>query len=83
VLSTIFGDWWRLYDEKLQVLYSSPNIIRVKTLREMKWVDHVARMGEWRGAFRILVGRSWTKRLFGRSRLIWEDNIKMDFPQII
>jgi hypothetical protein len=51
------GDWRRLYNEELNDLYSSPNSIRVIKSRRMRWMGHVARMGEKRVAYRILVGR--------------------------
>jgi len=38
-------------------LYSSPNILRVIKSRRMRWAGHVACMGEWRGAYRMLVGK--------------------------
>jgi hypothetical protein len=88
VLRRIFGpkrdeataEWRRLHNEELNDLYSSPNIIRVIKSRRMRWVGHVAGMGEKRGAYRILVGRPEGRRPIGRARRRWEDNIKMD-PQ--
>jgi hypothetical protein len=50
--------------------------------REMKWVGHVARMGEGRSVYRVLVGRPEVKRPLGRHRRRWEDNIKMDLREI-
>jgi hypothetical protein len=52
----VTGEWRRLHNEELHDLYSSPNIIRVLKSRRMRWAGHVARMGEKRGAYRILVG---------------------------
>jgi hypothetical protein len=51
------GEWRRLHNEELNDLYSSPNIIRIIKSRRMRWAGDVARMGEKRGAYRILVGR--------------------------
>jgi hypothetical protein len=48
----------------------------------MRWAGHVARMGEGRGAYRVLVGRPEGKRPLGRPRRRWEDNIKMDLGEI-
>jgi hypothetical protein len=62
------GEWRRLYNEELKDLYSSPNIIRVIKSRRMRWVGHVAHMGEERGAYRILVGRPEGRRPLGRPR---------------
>jgi hypothetical protein len=67
---------------ELHNLYSSPNIVRVIKSRRMKWVGHVARMGEGRGVCRILVGKPESKILLGRPRHRWEDNIKMDIREI-
>jgi hypothetical protein len=53
----VTGEWRRLHNEELNDLYSSPNIIRVIKSRRMRWAGHVARMGEGRGAYRILVWR--------------------------
>jgi hypothetical protein len=51
------GEWIRLHNKELNDLYSSPNIIQVIKPRRMRWVGHVAHMGEKQGAYRILVGR--------------------------
>jgi hypothetical protein len=72
----------RLHNEELNDLYSSPNIIRVIKSRRMRWAGHVARMGEGRGAYRILVGRPEGRRPLGRHRCRWEDNIKMDLQEV-
>ena len=57
------------------------NIVRVIKLRRMSWAEHVARMGERRGVYRVLVGKPEGKRQCGRPRRRWEDNIKMDFQE--
>jgi hypothetical protein len=49
----------------------------------MRWARHVARIGEGRGVYRVLVGRPEGKRLLGRPRRRWEDNIKMDLRKIV
>jgi hypothetical protein len=72
------GSWRKLHNDELHSLYSSPNIIRVIKSRRMKWAGHVARMGEGRSVYRVLVGRFEVKRLLGRLRHRWEDNIKLD-----
>ena len=48
----------------------------------MRWAGHVARMGERRGDYRVLVGKSEGKRPVGRPRRRWEDNIKMDLQEV-
>jgi hypothetical protein len=77
----VTGDWRRLYNEELNGLYSSPNIVRVMKSRRMRWAGHVARMGERRGVYRVLVGKPEGKRALGRPRRRWEDNIKMDIQE--
>jgi hypothetical protein len=77
------GSWRKLHNDELHNLYSSLNIVRVIKSRRMRWAGHVARMGEGRGVYRILVGRPEGKRPLGRPRRRWEDNIKMDARQII
>jgi hypothetical protein len=67
--------------DELHSLYSPPNIVTVIKSRRMKWVGHVARMGEGRGFCRVLVGRPEGKRPLGRRRRRWEDNIKVDIRE--
>jgi hypothetical protein len=57
-------------------------IFRVIKSRRMRWAGHVARLGEVRGAYNILVGRPEGSRTLGRPRRRWEDNIKMDLREI-
>ena len=52
----VTGEWRKLHNEELKGLYSSPNIVRVIKSRRMRWAGHVARMGEGRGVYRVLVG---------------------------
>jgi hypothetical protein len=72
------GSWRKLHNDELHSLYSSPNILRVIKSRRMRWAGHVARMGEGRGVYRVLVGSSEGKRPLERPRRRWEDNINMD-----
>jgi hypothetical protein len=67
---------------ELHNLYSSPSIIRMIKSRRMRWAEHVARMGEKRNAYRILVGYPEGKRPLGRPRRRWVDNIKMVLGEI-
>jgi hypothetical protein len=71
-------DWSRLLSEKLHELYSSPNIIWVRKSRRIKWLGHVAFMGEGSGACRDSVGKPDGKKPHGRPRHVWEDAIKVD-----
>ena len=90
VLRRVFGakrdevteEWGKLHNEELSDLYCSPNIFWVIKSRRMRWAGHVARMGERRGVYRVLVGKPEEKRLLGRHRRRWEDNIKMDLQEV-
>jgi hypothetical protein len=78
----VTGGWRKLHNEELHNLYTSPSIIRMIKSRRMKWAGHVARMGEKRNAYVILVGNSERKRPLGRPRRRWVDNIKMHLREI-
>ena len=67
---------------RLNDLHSSPNIVRVIKSRRMRWAGHVARMGEERGVYRVLVGKLEGKRPLGRPRRRWVDNIRMDLQEV-
>jgi hypothetical protein len=58
----VTGEWRKLHNEELHNLYSSPDIIRQVKLRQMRWVAHVARMGEDRKVYKALVGKPEGKR---------------------
>ena len=53
----VTGERRRLHNEELNDLYSSPKIVRVIKSRRMRWAGHMARMGEERGVYRVLVGK--------------------------
>ena len=72
----------KLRNEELNDLYSSPKILRVIRSRRMRWAGHVARMGEGRGMYRVLVEKREGKRPVGRPRRRWEDNNKMDLQDV-
>jgi hypothetical protein len=63
------GSWIKLHNDELHSLYSSPNIVKVIKSRRMRWAGHVARMGERRDVYRVLVGRPEGKRPLGRPRV--------------
>jgi hypothetical protein len=77
----VTGGWRKLHNEELYGLYSSPGIVRVIKARRMRWAGHVARMGEVRGAYNILVGKPEGRRPLGRPRRRWKDNIKLDLGE--
>ena len=75
-------EWRKKRNDELNDLNCSPNIVRVIKKRRMRWAGHVARMGERRGVYRVLVGKPEGKRSPGRPRCRWEDNIKMGLQEV-
>jgi hypothetical protein len=90
VLRRIFGpkgnevteEWRKLHNAELHNLYSSPDIIRHIKSRRMRWAGHVARMGEERKLYKVLVGKPKGKRPLRRPRRRWKDEIRMDLREI-
>ena len=78
----VTGVWRRLHNEELNDLHSSPNIVRVIKSRRMRWTGHVARKGEARGVYRVLVGKLEGRRPLGRPRRRWVDNNRMDLQEV-
>jgi len=70
-------EWRKIHNEELTDLYTSPSVVRVIKSRRMKWAEHVARMGESKGVYRVLVEKPEGKRPIGRPCHRWEDNIKV------
>jgi hypothetical protein len=73
VREEVAGDWRRLHNEELRNLNASPNNIRVTKSERVRWVGHVACMGETRNAYKILVGRPMHR---------WEGNVKIDLREL-
>jgi hypothetical protein len=90
VVRRIFGpkrdevtrEWRKLHNEELRDLYSSPSINRFMKSRRMRWAGHVARIGEKRNAYRLLMGKPEGKKPLGRLRRRWVDNIRMDIGEV-
>jgi len=90
VFGRIFGprreevtrEWRKLHNEELNDLYCPLKIVRVIKSRRIRWAGNVARMGERRSVYRVLVGKHEGKRPLGRPRHRWEDNIKMDLQEV-
>jgi hypothetical protein len=70
----VTGEWRKLHSGELHILYSSPDIIRHIKSRRMRWVGHVARVGEGRNVYRVLVGRPKGKRSPERPMRRWDQN---------
>jgi hypothetical protein len=80
----VTGGWIKLHNEELLNLYSSPSIIRMIKSMRIKWAVHVARMGEKRNAYRILLEKPEGKRPLERPRCKCVDNtrIKMELRYV-
>jgi len=78
----VTGEWRRLHNDELNDLYYSPNIVQVIKSRRMRCAGHVARMGEEREVYRVLVGKPEEKRPLGKPRRRWMDNIRMDLHEV-
>jgi len=78
----VTGEWRKLHNEELNVLYCSQNIVWEIQSRRMRWVGHVARMGERRLVYRVLVGKPEGKSPLGRPWSRWEDNTKKDLQEV-
>jgi hypothetical protein len=80
----VTGEWRKRLNEELQdLLYSSPSIIRIIKAGRMRWMGHVARMGEKMNAYRLLVGKPERRRPLGRPRRRWLNNIRMDLVEVV
>ncbi|KAJ4431585.1 hypothetical protein ANN_20184 [Periplaneta americana] len=77
----VTGEWRKLHNSELHALYSAPDIRNIES-RRLRWTGHVARKGESRNAYRVLVGRPEGKIPLGRPRHRWEDNIKIDLREV-
>jgi hypothetical protein len=78
----VTGKWRKLHNEELNDLYSSPSVVWVIKSRSMRQAGLVARMGEKRCVYRVLMGKPEGTRPLGRPRHRWEDNIMMDLQEV-
>jgi len=78
----VTGEWRKLHNEGLNDLYCAANIVQVIKSRKMRRAGHVARTVDRRGVYRDFMDKPEGKRPLGRSRLRWEDNIKMDLLEV-
>jgi hypothetical protein len=76
-------DWRKLHNEELCDIFSSANVCCVIRLRRIRWVGHVARTGDRRGAYMDLVGIPDANSLLGGPRLRWHYNIKMHLQEVV
>jgi hypothetical protein len=78
----VMGEWRKLHSGELHNLYSLRDIIRHFKSRRMRWVGHVACMGEGRNVYKVLVGKPEGKRPLERPRRRWGNRIKMDLREV-
>jgi len=78
----VTGEWRKLYNEVLNDLNSTPNIVWVIKSRRMRWAGHLTLMGEGTTVYGVLLGKPEGKKPLGRPRCGWEDNIKIDVQDV-
>jgi hypothetical protein len=78
----VTGQWRKLPNGELHDLYPSPDIIRQIKSRRLGWAGHVARTGEVRNVYRVLVGKPEGKRSLERPSRRWGDGIRMNLREI-
>jgi hypothetical protein len=78
----VTGEWRKLHNKELHDLYSSASIIRIIKSWRIRWSGHVARMGEKRNAYILLVGKPEIKIPLGRPRRRSVDNIRKDLVEV-
>jgi hypothetical protein len=78
----VTGEWRKLHNVELHILYSSPNMVRQIKSRRVRWAGHVARMRKERNIYKVLEGKPERKTPLGRPRRRWEDGIRMDLREI-
>jgi hypothetical protein len=72
----------KLHNQEFNDMYCSPNNVLVIKPRRTRWAWHVARKGERRGVYRVLVAKPEGRRPPGRTRRRWDDNINMDLQEV-
>jgi hypothetical protein len=78
----VTGEWRKFHNEELHILYTSPNTIRQIKSSRMRWAGHVARTGEERNMYMVLVENPEEKRQLGRPKRRWKDGMRMDLREI-
>jgi hypothetical protein len=78
----VAGGWRRLHSEELHYLHASPNVVRVMKSRKVKWTGSVARMGQMRNLYKILLGKPEGKGALGKPSCRWVGTIRMDPREI-
>jgi hypothetical protein len=78
----VTGEWRKLHNVEFRDLYSSPSIIRIIKVMRMRWAGYIARMGENRNAYVLLVGKPEGRRPLGRPKRRWLDIVSMDLVEV-
>jgi hypothetical protein len=78
----VTGESRKLHNEELRDLYCLPSVIRMIESGRIRWAGHVARMGDKRNAYRLLVGKPEGNKSLGKLRRSWVDNIRMDLVEV-
>jgi hypothetical protein len=78
----VTGKWRTVHSEGLNDMYSSPSIFRVTKSRRMRWAGHVVRIGDKRGAYRVLVVKPEGKKSLGKPKHRLGCNIEMYLQQV-
>jgi hypothetical protein len=74
----VTGRWRKLHNEELRDMHASSSIIRRFKSKRMRWAGHVARMGEKKNVYRLLVRKPERKRPLESSSHRWADAIKVE-----
>jgi hypothetical protein len=78
----VIGGWRKLHNEELHNLYSPPSITSMTRSKRMRWAGYIARMGEKRNGYKILVGKPEGWRPLERPKRRWVDNVERDLREI-
>jgi hypothetical protein len=78
----VTGEWRKLHNVELHDVYSLVSIIRIMKSRRMRWAGHVARIGEKRNMYGLLVEKPEGRSPLGRPKRRWVDNIRMDVVEV-
>jgi hypothetical protein len=78
----VTGEWRKLHNEELHILYAYTNTIKQIKSRRLRWAGHVARMGEERKVYKVSVGKPEGKSPLGRPRRIWDGGVRMYLREI-
>jgi hypothetical protein len=79
----VTGEWRKFHNEEFHDQVFTKYYIRIIKARRMRRAGHVARMGEKKSAYRLLLGKPEGRRPLGRPRRRWLDNIRKDLVEVV